>query len=368
MAGFFSLGGGLAGGGRGTGGAGGGGGTNSNPDQESTSHNHPEINPESWFLFRNEEIPYKGFELWQPHPQPQHHHQAENFLQRSGGVNPLQDLYASAGGLAVGPSRGSGFNISDDQSPRSGFSMMRSSAGGGISCQDCGNQAKKDCAHMRCRTCCKSRGFQCQTHVKSTWVPAAERRKRQQQLAALQQQQQNQQQEQRRETHQQTHRESGGKRHRENPSASNSLVCTRIPTSMSGLELGNFPQEVSSEAVFRCVRVSGIDDNEDQFAYQTAVNICGHVFKGLLYDQGTESQYMAGETSSGGGSISAGGAAAAQQLNLIAGTSATATSTPNTSAAGGSATAPSPFLDPSLYPAPISSFIAGTQFFPPPRS
>jgi LRP1 type putative zinc finger protein len=58
--------------------------------------------------------------------------------------------------------------------------MMRRS-GGGMNCQDCGNQAKKDCTHLRCRTCCKSRGFHCQTHVKSTWVPASKRRERQQQ-------------------------------------------------------------------------------------------------------------------------------------------------------------------------------------------
>ncbi|KAL0391485.1 UNVERIFIED_CONTAM: protein SHORT INTERNODES [Sesamum latifolium] len=365
MAGFFSLGG-LAATGPRPGPS--GGATHTNPDQPTTTHNNPpsEINPESWFLFRNEEISYKGFELWQPQPQPQHHHhhhQAENFLQR-GLANPMQDLYASAGGLAVGPSRGAGFHISTgDQSPRSGFLMMRSSSGGGgISCQDCGNQAKKDCSHMRCRTCCKSRGFQCQTHVKSTWVPAAERRKRQQRLTALQQ---NQQQE-RQETQQQTHRDhSTGKRQRENPSASNSLVCTRIPTSTSGLELGNFPSEVSSDAVFRCVRVSSVDDAEDQLAYHTAVNIGGHVFKGILYDQGTQSQYMAAETSSGGGSVSAG---AVQQLNLVMGTSATATSAPNTSAAGGGGSSASPFLDSSLYPAPINSFIAGTQFFPPPRS
>ena len=38
---------------------------------------------------------------------------------------------------------------------------------------------------MRCRTCCRSRGLSCPTHVKSTWVPAAKRRERQQQLAAL---------------------------------------------------------------------------------------------------------------------------------------------------------------------------------------
>ncbi|KAL8473808.1 hypothetical protein ACS0TY_030603 [Phlomoides rotata] len=280
MAGFFSL---------------GGGGRGSNPDQESSSNN-----PESWFLYRNEELPYRGgFELWQQPPQ------AENFLQRG---NQLQDLYASA----AGPSSG-------------GFLMMRST-GGGISCQDCGNQAKKDCVHMRCRTCCKSRGFQCQTHVKSTWVPASKRRERQQQLER------------------ERDATTTGKRQRENPTSSNSLVCTRIPNSDSGLEVGNFPPEVSAEAVFRCVRVTA-DEAEDQYAYQTAVNISGHVFKGILYDQGTENHYMAaGDTSSGGGS---------HQLNLIAGTSATATS---------------PFLDPSLFPAPISTFMAGTPFFPPPRS
>ncbi|MFS7952079.1 putative transcription factor STY-LRP1 family [Helianthus anomalus] len=65
------------------------------------------------------------------------------------------------------------------------------SGSGGTNCQDCGNQAKKDCQYMRCRTCCKSRGFQCQTHVKSTWVPAAKRRERQMQLASSSQQHQN---------------------------------------------------------------------------------------------------------------------------------------------------------------------------------
>jgi len=53
-----------------------------------------------------------------------------------------------------------------------------SSGGGTTTCQDCGNQAKKDCSNRRCRTCCKSRGFDCPTHVKSTWVPAARRRER----------------------------------------------------------------------------------------------------------------------------------------------------------------------------------------------
>ncbi|KAL1567928.1 hypothetical protein AAHA92_03347 [Salvia divinorum] len=336
MAGFFSLGAGAT---RPT--------STAATDQQSTTHNNnSNNNPESWFLFRNEEIPYKGFELWQPQPPPPPQQQAENFLQRealSHHHHPLQDLYASAGGLAVGPSRGGGGF--DDQSPRSGFLMMRSGGGGGISCQDCGNQAKKDCTHMRCRTCCKSRGFQCQTHVKSTWVPASKRRERQQQ------QQQRQPSRER----------ESSKRHRESP---NPLVCTRIPSTTTGLELGNFPSEVSAEAVFRCVRVSAIDDAEEQFAYQTAVNISGHVFKGILYDQGGEGQYIPGETSSGGGSVSAG--AAHQHLNLITVSSAaaaTATSAPITSSS-----AP-PFLDPSLFPPPVNSFIAGTQFFPrPPRS
>ena len=60
---------------------------------------------------------------------------------------------------------------------------------GGSRCQDCGNQAKKDCFYMRCRTCCKSKGFQCQTHVKSTWVPAYRRRQRAQNVSPVQQQQ-----------------------------------------------------------------------------------------------------------------------------------------------------------------------------------
>ncbi|KAK4368746.1 hypothetical protein RND71_012538 [Anisodus tanguticus] len=35
---------------------------------------------------------------------------------------------------------------------------------------------------MRCRTCCRGRGFRCQTHVKSTWFPATRRRERQHQF------------------------------------------------------------------------------------------------------------------------------------------------------------------------------------------
>ena len=122
-----------------------------------------------------------------------------------------------------------------------------------------------------------------------------------------------------------------------------------------GLEVGNFPAEVSSNAVFRCVRVSAVEENDDQYAYQTAVNIGGHLFKGILYDQGPETttysasnMAAAGESSSGGGD---GGGV--QPLDLIA------------TAAASQPTAP---FDPSLYPPPLNTYIAGTQFFLPPRS
>ncbi|XP_042063397.1 protein EXPRESSION OF TERPENOIDS 1-like [Salvia splendens] len=182
-----------------------------------------------------------------------------------------------------------------------------------INCQDCGNQAKKDCEHMRCRTCCKSRGFPCQTHVKSTWVPAARRRER---LLS---------------------RGDNLKRLRENPSAA------------EGFEVaGQFPPEVNSPAVFRCVRVCAVDDVEETLAYQTAVNIGGHVFKGILYDQGPEGRYH-----SGGGESSSGGGGPQQQHHMIAAAAPPPTSNLN-----------APMLDPSMY---SSGYMSGTQYFLPPR-
>jgi LRP1 type putative zinc finger protein len=111
-----------------------------------------------------------GLQLWQQqqHEQQQHPFYTSNIIRFS------DDPPGAAPSLtgAASPSRGT----------RAGGG---SGGGGGVSCQDCGNQAKKDCVHQRCRTCCKSRGFACSTHVKSTWVSAAKRRERQQQLAAL---------------------------------------------------------------------------------------------------------------------------------------------------------------------------------------
>ncbi|RID48101.1 hypothetical protein BRARA_I04644 [Brassica rapa] len=59
--------------------------------------------------------------------------------------------------------------------------------------------------------------------------------------------------------------------------------CVRIHTSRR-----HFPAELSSLADFRCVKVSSIDDGKEQYAYQTTVNIGGHVFRGILHDQGLE--------------------------------------------------------------------------------
>ncbi|KAM5565027.1 protein SHI RELATED SEQUENCE 1 [Rosa sericea] len=308
------------------------------------------------FSYGNEEIYNNkgGFELWpQYHPHHPHHHQQS------------LNYYA----FGVDPSRNNNHNnlegnVSDDSSSGLRLTVMRQGSGGGgggsglgsggMNCQDCGNQAKKDCPHLRCRTCCKSRGFQCQTHVKSTWVPAAKRRERQEQFSALQQQQQQQLQFPKR----QRDNQAGG-------AGGSSLACVRIPTNTSGLELAPFPAEVSSPARFRCVRVSAMDDVEEQYAYQTAVNIGGHVFKGLLYDQGLDGHYTsattAGDSSSGQQDGGGGGGHHhnnQQQLNLI-------TTTTSTSANPPTAT----LLDPTVvFPTPLNAFVAGTQYFPPPRS
>lgn len=72
-----------------------------------------------------------------------------------------------------------------DTSTSTGISSS-SSRSSSNRCQDCGNQAKKECVFVRCRSCCRNRGYQCQTHVRSTWVPVSQRP----QSSRLQQQQQ----------------------------------------------------------------------------------------------------------------------------------------------------------------------------------
>ncbi|CAH8354172.1 unnamed protein product [Eruca vesicaria subsp. sativa] len=334
MAGFFSLGNGI-------------GVDGSRQDHTSTNSNNipsPSRN-ESWLWCRNPNTnanananagggditpSYKGtLELWQ-HPNNQQIIFQQQQQQRL-------DLYTSAAGLGVGPSNRSLIETSGGGA--SALVMMKSD--GAPSCQDCGNQAKKDCAHMRCRTCCKSRGLECPTHVKSTWVPAAKRRERQQQLSSSQQLQ----------------GESVPKRPRDHfpiPSRSTSLVCTH---NTSGLQVGNFPPEISSSTMFQCVRVSSVDEGEDEYAYKTAVSIGGHVFKGILYDQGP-----AERSSSGGGS---------QPLNLItAGPSASSSSANVTCNNGVVGSTSDHYIDPASlnYPTPSNNFITGTHFFSNPRS
>ncbi|PSS29904.1 Protein SHI RELATED SEQUENCE like [Actinidia chinensis var. chinensis] len=304
---------------------------------------------QSWFLNRNDinhnsssSSSYRGFELWQE-PPTQHQH-PDHMQHHSIISHPLQEFYSSAA-LGVGPSRRTSINMFDDESAFLVSTRSTSGGGGGgISCQDCGNQAKKDCAHMRCRTCCKSRGFQCPTHVKSTWVPAAKRHER------LQQQQQD---------HLHIHTENP-KRQRDNPSDSSQLVCTRLHTHASaGLEVGEFPAEVNSAATFRCVRVSSIDqDGEEQYAYQTAVNIGGHLFKGILYDQGSDDHYMPGPGTNSSSGVG---------LNLIVATSNTPAAAASTSTAAMAVASPATFIH-DLYQPTLNTFISGTHFFPHPRS
>jgi LRP1 type putative zinc finger protein len=55
-----------------------------------------------------------------------------------------------------------------------------------------------------------------------------------------------------------------------------------------------FPREVSSEALFRCVRLGPVDEPDAEVAYQTSVSIAGHVFKGILHDVGPDPSVAAG--------------------------------------------------------------------------
>ncbi|KAF0890639.1 hypothetical protein E2562_004156 [Oryza meyeriana var. granulata] len=172
-----------------------------------------------------------------------------------------------------------------------------SSGAGATTCQDCGNQAKKDCGHQRCRTCCKSRGYDCSTHVKSTWVPAARRRERQQ-LAGSGSASSSPA------TASTAAAASASKKPRlltsqtttSHTSTSNATTPRSFDTTSSHQDASfreSLPRQVRAPAVFRCVRVTSIDDGEDEYAYQATVTINGHVFKGFLYDQGVDDGRLA---------------------------------------------------------------------------
>ncbi|KAL4294473.1 protein LATERAL ROOT PRIMORDIUM 1 isoform X2 [Arachis ipaensis] len=150
-------------------------------------------------------------------------------------------------------------------------------------CQDCGNRAKKDCSYKRCRTCCKGRGYDCSTHVKSTWVPVSHRRARDMAVVAAS--------------------DGGGaaaalganKRLRAFGSSQTTTTTNTSHSSTSNATTTknaefkqSLPSHVRAPAAFRCHRVSAISNGEDEITYLATVHICGHVFKGFLYDQGAD--------------------------------------------------------------------------------
>ncbi|KAI3726781.1 hypothetical protein L1987_66587 [Smallanthus sonchifolius] len=123
-------------------------------------------------------------------------------------------------------------------------------------------------------------------------------------------------------------------------------------------ELGfHYPPELNSPALFRRVRVSGMDETNEQLAYQTAISVGGHVFNGILYDHGPDQgqyNHPVGESSSAAGNQ-------LQDVNLVT----SSTTTTSSSSIYQAVT----IIDPSsMYPTPLCAFISGTQFFPPPRS
>ncbi|KAF1864206.1 hypothetical protein Lal_00048771 [Lupinus albus] len=210
----------------------------------------------------------QGIQFWQDQ-QPHHYFKTHN-------VNGSQENYVQSGG--TGDGGGVGLTITGSGT----------NSGGTMTCQDCGNQAKKDCSNRRCRTCCKSRGFDCPTHVKSTWVPAARRRERQLMQAVTG-------------AGGSTASTSGAKKPKlisshtttSHTSTSNTTPPRSFDTSSSHQDAGMkepLPGQIRAPAVFKCVKVTAVEDGEDEYAYQAVVKIGGHVFKGFLYDQGVENR------------------------------------------------------------------------------
>ncbi|MBA0830011.1 hypothetical protein Goarm_014565, partial [Gossypium armourianum] len=230
------------------------------------------LNVEDPDLFNNNgRTKLSGMQLWQDQNSSPHNYLKKPSSFPDSNNSSSMNLIQSSGGGGMG----------DGQSGGSGSSSA-------TTCQDCGNQAKKDCSHRRCRTCCKSRGFDCPTHVKSTWVPAARRRERQLMAAAVTTAGAGS-----------SGSTSGVKKPRlitsQNTTTSHTSTSNTTPrsfdTSSSNQDAGfkeTLPGQVRAPAVFKCVRVTAVEDGDDEFAYQAIVKIGGHVFKGFLYDQGVE--------------------------------------------------------------------------------
>ncbi|KAI4325452.1 hypothetical protein MLD38_030852 [Melastoma candidum] len=345
-------------------GGGGGGGFDEQQLGLGDQRSYPVTNPSGAYSAAAVPLP------WFYHPGV---HQEDQQFFRNQHILQQQDLYTGAaaasspdlsglrGGVGVGVGLGIGGDVGG--SVRGGF--------GARSCQDCGNHAKKDCAHLRCRTCCTGRGFDCLTHVKSTWVPAAKRRERQQQYCGRERQQQLTDLKRRKHASRGESMEEKAligkqcQRDNEDLPGDATMACMRMAGSntSTGFEGRKFPAELSTSAVFTCVRVSSADDPIDQLAYQTAVSIGGHVFKGILYDHGSETTYFNADAVTavggvGGDPTSSGGVV--QPPNLITGSSMVA--------GAGTSRNVATFIDPSLYAAAASSsamdaYTGITQFF-----
>ena len=89
----------------------------------------------------------------------------------------------------------------------------------------------------------------------------------------------------------------------------------------------SLPRQVRGPAVFRCVRVTSVDDGgaggSGEVAYQAAVTINGHLFRGLLYDHGAEADGRAAAVMPTASDLNlSSAAAAAAGPNLYSGASA----------------------------------------------
>ncbi|KAM7266814.1 hypothetical protein ACFE04_008980 [Oxalis oulophora] len=153
-------------------------------------------------------------------------------------------------------------------------------------CKDCGNRAKKECEFRRCRTCCKTRGYDCFTHVKSTWIPVSTRREKRGGDGGS------------------SGGSScgggggGGKRQRLDytcTNSSNDAKAFNFESNAYHQDAGfkkSLPSKVFAPAAFRCIRVTAINNGEAEVAYQATVNISGHVFKGFLYNKGVDEKSL----------------------------------------------------------------------------
>ncbi|CAJ1978046.1 unnamed protein product [Sphenostylis stenocarpa] len=182
-------------------------------------------------------------------------------------------------------------NIEDEGGNRH---VMESEESGGEFrvCQDCGNRAKRDCSYRRCRTCCKGRGFDCSTHVKSTWVPASLRRSAGNSGS---------------DGNGDGDGDGGASKRLRTIGSSKNVAATSHSSTSNATQTKSFsldtsscqqdasfkqslPRHVRAPAVFRCHRVSAIGSGEDEVAYLATVHISGHVFKGFLYDHGADAR------------------------------------------------------------------------------